>query len=60
MTQIEIPCSWIRRINSVTMSILLKAIYRFSTTPIKFTMAFFTELELKQIVLQIAGKQERP
>ena len=60
MTQTEIPCSWIRRINSVTMSILLKAIYRFSTTPIKFPMAFFTELELKQKVLQIAGKQERP
>jgi hypothetical protein len=31
----DLPCSWIGRINIVTMSILLKAIYRFNTIPIK-------------------------
>ena len=48
-----IPYVWVGRLNIVKMTILTNAIYRFSVTPIKLPVAFFTKLEQK--IAQFCG-----
>ena len=48
----NIPCSWIRRINIVKMSIVPKEIYTFSEIPIKIAPAFVSKLEQPKICIE--------
>ena len=43
----DIACFWIRRINIIKMTILLKTTYRSNAIPINLPFAFFTNLEQK-------------
>ena len=54
----DIPCSWIGWINTVKMTILLKAIYRLIAISVKLLMAFFTELEIT--FKKFVWKHKRP
>lgn len=52
-----ILCSWIRRLNTVKMAVLPKAIYNFSAIPVKILTDFFVEMEKLVLKYITKGKQ---
>ena len=54
----DTSCSWIVRINIVKMTILPKAVYRFSAIPIKLSKMSLTKLE--QNILKFVWKNKKP
>ena len=46
----NIPCSWIRRINTVKVNIL-QAIYRLNAIPIKLPMVFFQRTRTNNFII---------
>ena len=54
----DTPCCGVGRINTVKMTIVPNAIYRFNAIPVKLPMAVFTELEQKNS--QFIRKYKRP
>jgi hypothetical protein len=55
---IELPCSWIGRINIVKMAIFANAIYRFNSIPLKIPTQFFTEL--KRAICKFIWNNKKP
>ena len=41
----DIPCSWIKRFNTVKMTVLANLIYRLKAVPIKILVSFFAEID---------------
>ena len=55
----NIPHSWTTKIYIVKMILLPKAIYRFSATPIKSPMVFFTGLEQKVLKIYMETQKSQ-
>ena len=53
----DIPCSWTGRINTVKMTILSKAVYRFNAIPIKLPIVFFRKI--KHMISQFVRKYKK-
>lgn len=45
----NIPCSWIRKLNNIKMSVLTNLIFRFNAMPIKVLGSYFEDVIIQII-----------
>ena len=55
--RIDLPCSWIGRINIVKMTLLPKAIYKFNAIRVKLVVKIFCRTRSKNIKICMESKK---
>lgn len=54
----DIPCSWVKRLNTVKMAVLPNLIYSFNAIPMKILASYFVDVD--KLILKFTWRGKRP